>query len=136
MLLEQSKSKRLKNFFMVFSGVLFLDQALKFLFFRIGLFQKNYAALFGLEINPLISFGAALLFLAYASYLLKHRKDAARFSVPFALILSGIISNVIDKTHTGFIIDYINLSNIYIFNLADLALFLGAILFIWRIIKE
>jgi lipoprotein signal peptidase len=134
--LQQSKSKRLKYFFTVFSGVLFLDQSLKYIFVRSGLFQKNYAALFGLEINPLISFGALLLFLAYASHPLKLRQDAARFAVPFALILSGIISNAIDKIHTGFIIDYINLSNIYIFNLADLALFLGAILFIWRIIKE
>lgn len=136
MLLEKSISKRPKNFFPVFAGVLFLDQLLKNIFLRSGQFQKNYAALFGLGIDSLLSTGALILFLIGAFYYLRNRKDAARFSLPLALILAGIAGNTIDRLRAGFIIDYIRFSDIYVFNLADLAILSGAIFFIWRIIKK
>lgn len=134
--MEKSTSKRPKNFFPVFAGVLFFDQFLKNIFLRSGLFQKNYAALFGLGIDPLLATGALVLFLVGTFYYLKDRKDAARFSLPLALIFAGIFSNTIDRLHVGFIIDYISLSDIYVFNLADLAILSGALFFIWRIIKK
>lgn len=136
MLLEKSKSKRPKNFFPVFAGVLFLDQLLKNIFLGSEQFQKNYTALFGLGIDPLLAAGALLLFLVGTFYYLKDRQDAALFDVPLALILAGIASNTIDRLRLGFIIDYIRLSDIYIFNLADLFILSGAIFFIWRIIKK
>ena len=135
-LLEKSISKRPKNFFPVFAGVLFLDQLLKYIFLKSGQFQKNYAALFGFAVDPLLSTGALILFLVGTSYYLRNRKDAALFAVPLALILAGIFSNTIDRLRAGFIIDYIRLSDIYVFNLADLAILLGATFFIWRIIKK
>ncbi|MDD3006852.1 MAG: signal peptidase II [Candidatus Pacebacteria bacterium] len=100
------------------------------------MFKKNYDALFGFEIDRIFLFLILITFLIGISQFLKNRKDAAYFDNALALIFSGISSNILDRAHTGFIIDYINLSNIYIFNLADLAILLGAILFIWRIIKE
>lgn len=134
--MEKTISKRPKNFFPVFAGVLFLDQLLKNIFLRSGQFQKNYAALFGLGIDPLLSTVALILFLIGAFYYLRNRKDAALFAMPLALILAGIAGNTIDRLRAGFIIDYIRFSDIYVFNLADLAILSGAIFFIWRIIKK
>lgn len=133
---NEFKTKHSQIFFLVFAGVLFLDQLLKNIFLASGNFQKNYGALFGLEINVLYSLAIFFLFLSLViSYLC--RKNKLQTFVPMlALIFSGIASNTIDKIRFGFIIDYINFFNVFIFNLADIAILLGAIIFIWQIIKE
>ena len=132
----ESKIKRPKNFFAVFADVLFLDQLLKNIYLREGLFQKNYAALFGIKADPIFSIIALIVFLSGICIIMKNKKDVAFFSLPLALILAGIAGNTVDRLRLGFIIDYIKLSNEFIFNLADVAIILGTILLIWRIIKE
>jgi len=120
----------------VFAGVLFLDQIIKNLSLHSGKFQKNYSALFGLEINKPLSFLILLIFVISSYVYLKNKRSEKFFLIPFALMTSGIISNLIDKINYNFIIDYIDFFNIFIFNFADLAILLGALFFIWRIIKE
>jgi len=136
MLCMESKIERPKNFFAVFAGVLFLDQLLKNIYLSEGLFQKNYAALFGIKADPIFSIVTLIIFLFSICIIMKNKKDAALFSLPLALVLAGIAGNIVDRLHFGFIVDWIKLSNEFIFNLADIAILLGTILFIWRIIKE
>lgn len=118
--------------FELFLGVLFLDQILKNLFLNWGLAQKNFNSLFGLEANWIY---AGIISIAFLSFVLLQRKKDYLL-IPTGLLLIGIISNTIDKIRFGFIIDYINLFNIFVFNIADMSIFLGTFIFIWQIIKE
>lgn len=136
MFFGDSKSKRPEKSFLIFAGVLFLDQLLKNIFLKAGMFQKNYAALFGIEIDPFSSAALLFIFLSGTLFFLQKSENARSFSLPIAFILAGIFSNIIDRLKMGFIIDYINLAGLYVFNLADLAIASGTIFLIWRIIKE
>lgn len=136
MLFGYSKSKRPEKSFLIFAGVLFLDQLFKNIFLNAGVFQKNYAALFGIEIDSFFSAIILFIFLSGTLFFLRKSKNAQSFDLPIALVLAGIFSNTIDKIRMGFIIDYIALLDAYIFNLADLAIASGTIFLIWRIIKE
>ena len=131
-----SKSKRPEKSFLIFAGVLFLDQLLKNIFLKTGAFQKNYAALFGIEIDSFFSAIILFIFLSGTLFFLRKSKEARFFAWPIALIIAGIFSNTIDKLRMGFIIDYISLADLYIFNLADIAIASGTVFLIWRIIKE
>jgi len=54
----------------------------------------------------------------------------------FCLIFGGIISNLSDRVLYGHIIDYINLFNLFSFNIADLAICFGALILGWRILGK
>ncbi len=136
MLFSKKTSWRPKNFLLVFAGVLFSDHLLKKIFLGSGDYLKNSGGLFGFGTDPTLSFLALLLFLGLALSGLHGRKGIARFSFPLALLLGGIASNLLDRLLWGHIIDYLRMGEICAFNLADLAIAAGAVLFIWRIIKE
>jgi lipoprotein signal peptidase len=127
----QYNKKHLKTF-LCFLGVLFLDQILKNVFLNWGLTQKNFHSLFGLETNLIY---AGIIAITFLSFILSQR-ERKYLLIPTGLLLMGVISNTIDKIRFGFIIDYINLFNIFIFNIADVSIFLGTFIFIWQIIRE
>jgi signal peptidase II len=133
---EKPTSWRPKNFLLVFAGVLFFDQLLKRISFQSGNYVENRKGLFGLETNPQFSFLALGLFLAIILSAFRSRKSIARLYLPLALLLGGILSNLLDRIRLGFIIDHISLQGICAFNLADIAISFGALIFIWRITKE
>lgn len=116
-------------------GVLFLDQLLKGVFLTREDFQKNYRALFGWSPEPALAF-LALLLLGGLVFFLRLRKEPGRYDLACALMFAGIASNLSDRIRWGFIVDYLHLSSFFIFNLADLALLLGAGIFIWKIFRE
>lgn len=136
MLFSKKTSWRPKNFLLVFAGVLFFDQLLKRIFLGSGDYLENSGGLFGLGTDPTLSFLALLLFLGLVLSGLHGRREIARFSLPLALLLGGIASNLIDRLLRGSILDYLKIGEICAFNLADLAIAAGAALFIWRIMKE
>ena len=117
-------------------GVLFFDQLFKNYFLISGKIQKNYNSLFGIEINYFFAIIILLFFLTTLfQKKIKHESQGV-YLASLALIFGGVTSNLIDKIKLGFIIDYILFFNLFIFNLADLAILFGAGLFIWQIIKE
>ena len=163
MFLEDKKQQNLKKLTAIALAVLFLDQVVKLIvikkiFFEIEI-QKNYNALFGLPVDSnLIFIFFVILFLVFMRVGLSSRslwvdlspcsnqrfilsKDASESSRPpgkvaLALILGGIAGNSADRIFHGYIIDYFNLFNLFIFNLADLAIFLGVLLLSWKILGK
>ena len=76
-----------------------------------------------------------LLFILY-KYIFKGDK----YDFVKMLIIGGIISNLIDRVFRGYVIDYFDF-NIFgysfpIFNIADICIVVGAILFIFKTIDE
>jgi len=132
------KRQSLKKITAIALAVLFLDQVVKFIvvkniFFEVNIY-KNYNALFGLPID----FG--LVFILLICYFLSppFKKGAGGISSPitFGLILGGILGNLTDRFFYGYIIDYLNFFNLFVFNIADLAICFGALLLSWKILRK
>lgn len=55
-----------------------------------------------------------------------------RFSVlAYGLLLGGALSNIVDRVRVGAVIDYVEIANTSIFNIADTAIIIGLVLFFW-----
>ncbi len=95
---------------------------------------KNYGVAFGLPLNLGIFYIIFILFFIWlASGKLLNFKEMGKrdiLAVGLILILSGALGNAIDRVRFGYIIDYINFGDMVIFNLADVFIATGAILFI------
>ena len=93
-------------------------------------FTKNTGALFGLFKNNnllfIISSFIALIILIY--FLFKTKKSFLN-NVSVIMIISGIVSNLIDRLYFGYVIDFIDLKIWPIFNLADVFILAGIIIF-------
>ncbi|AFZ83546.1 signal peptidase II [Candidatus Kinetoplastibacterium blastocrithidii TCC012E] len=105
----------------------------------------NYGASFGLLSDQnqewqkylLISIGIiASIFMIIVLYKLDRNENIASIRLRFAtiLILSGTLGNVLDRITHGYVIDFISLhyNNIYlpVFNIADITISLGFLIFI------
>ncbi|BFD25332.1 MAG: signal peptidase II [Candidatus Parcubacteria bacterium] len=51
-------------------------------------------------------------------------------------VITGALSNLIDRFTNGFVIDYLDLSHFTIFNVADILIVVGTALIFWGLIKE
>ena len=69
-----------------------------------------------------------ILFIYLFWVILKQTKNK-KINLIFSLILAGVISNLLDRTLKGHVIDYIHFDKI-VFNLADGLIFLGILIFI------
>ena len=124
----------MKKLFLYFSAcmIAFLDQLTKYLAIHFFSYTTNTGAAFGLFphstfLLSLISFIAALVvIILFRTY-------------PYpelALLLGGIIGNLIDRVFRGHVIDFINLGWLPSFNVADTASTLAVILLIPRLRKK
>lgn len=140
----KDKQKSLKKITAIALAVLFLDQTGKFIILKNIFFaadiHKNYNALFGLPIdfNSIFIFFAFLIFI-YRFLPNKETKFPTENSISLfalGLILGGITGNLIDRFFYGHIIDYINFFDLFVFNIADLAICLGALLLSWKVLRK
>lgn len=151
------KSPVIKNIIFILLGLFlfFADRLLKILsqnnFFEdkiIGIkniiyldFFKNENIAFSLPTGNktalIISSIILILFIVY--YVIKIKKSIKNFSTfqlfNFLLVFIGTISNIIDRIKFGYVIDYINFLNINVFNLADIFIIIGCIIFSIKEIK-
>ncbi|MDD3345207.1 MAG: signal peptidase II [Candidatus Omnitrophica bacterium] len=134
----------------VISGVVLLDQASKYLALRflqpntpfalIDNFLyltlvRNSGAAFGMLKNQLLLFVAISLFaIIFILLNLKKKNTPFLFRISLALILAGAIGNLIDRLRFGYVIDFLDLRFWPVFNLADSALTVGALLLGWGIL--
>ena len=143
MIFKKYKNKQGWERFLVISlSVLFLDQIIKLvitksIFFEVDVY-KNANALFGISLDPklilvLYIFFFAVLFRERKKILLLNDKIA---SVSLGLMCGGIISNFIDRMVCGYILDYINIPNFFSFSIADVAIFLGAFVLSYEILRK
>ena len=154
----ESKKHNLKKITAIALAVLFLDQVVKFvvvnnIFFEIEVY-KNYNALFGLPVDfglVLVLFIFLILVVASPPFKkgaggISSNKELSseaselssllEFKIALALILGGILGNLTDRFFYGYIIDYLNFFNLFIFNIADLAICFGALLISWKVLRK
>ncbi len=94
-----------------------------------GMFSKN---LFLTILLPLAILGV----LIYLSLKLKNKN----YTLPLLLVISGIIGNLISRIQFGYVIDFIYMPFLQPifpnFNIADLAVFIGVMFLVIKIIKS
>lgn len=138
----QIKFLWLKTFFTVFILVL-IDQVLKnaalaFLsqgpvnlsdYFGFEIY-KNYGIAFGIPVPGGLFYFAIFVFslLVFTGKFLDLRRLDGRQTAGLIFLLAGAAGNIIDRLQWEYIIDYISIGNILVFNLADVFIVIGAIM--------
>lgn len=123
------------NFYYII-GVIFLvaiDQLVKAYITMNNNYLKNMN-IFLIDFLKLSKYNSLYLFLLlnlvllglFWLFLKKNKNNKA--NLIFSLILAGVISNLLDRTVKGYVIDYIQVNKI-VFNIADILIFLGVIIF-------
>ncbi len=94
-----------------------------------GLF-KNQGVVF--IIIPVI----AVILLIFNIYYFRNQKNLSRtYIVAFSLILGGAIGNLIDRIYFGYVVDFIDLRIWPVFNIADSAITIGAVVILLKCIR-
>lgn len=134
---------RKKNFILLAITTLFFfifDRIIKNLYFlneksEFLKFQENHNFLYFFQgkffyfLIPLIF--VLLVFLALKSY--QQKEYFKIFSL--SLIFVGGFSNFLDRLLHGFVLDYFSFFSLWTFNLADVMILIGSLLFLWQLLK-
>ena len=105
-------------------------------------YVENTGGAFGLGNNNILIF--IIINIAIIALITKHiltKKDEVdRFTlIGLGLVLSGGVSNLIDRIFRGFVIDYIDINPLIkypMFNFADICIVIGCILVIINLIRK
>ena len=96
---------------------------------------KNEGISFGLFSNRLnLIIIITFLIIIFLIFLLKNSSNKFE-KIGYVLIISGALSNFLDRVFLGYVVDYIDLK-IFICNFADILIFLGMIIISFIIIKK
>ena len=99
----------------------------------------NRGAAFGILKNqaPFFIFISILaVILIYLALRNNKYKEYSFYNISLALILAGALGNLIDRLRLGYVIDFLDFRIWPIFNVADSAITIGAILLGWSILKN
>ncbi|MBI2547864.1 signal peptidase II [Candidatus Woesearchaeota archaeon] len=118
------------HFFWITLGVLILDQVIKAFIVRFGSYVTNTGAGFSIfqQQTVLLSW-ISLIVIGSIIYILD--RLPSRGYLPAALIVGGATGNLIDRVVRGHVIDFIDLKIWPVFNLADIAISIGALWLAW-----
>ena len=120
------------KFLFLFAALVFLDQFAKYIF-STSICNKNIA--WSIPIAPAIFYFVWIIIITVLIYLLTKTKSYYQ-KIFLILILSGAISNIIDRLRLGCVVDFIDLKIWPVFNLADVYIAIGVILFLFSILKS
>lgn len=84
-----------------------------------------------LTISALVIIAGAIYF--YATQLPNHQRLP---QITMGLILGGAFGNLIDRVRLGYVVDFIQVGWFPIFNIADSAITVGAVLLMWQFLRE
>lgn len=103
-------------------------------------FTKNYNISFSLPLSgPILNILiiAIILGLILVIYrLILKEKYLNSKSLLLTFILFGAISNMVDRLRYGYVIDYLELKNFTVFNLADVMISFGVLILIFKLLKN
>ncbi len=134
--------------------ILFLDQASKFLFTKLLNLNQSFPVVPGILHFTLVhNRGAAFGILRGQSFLFvltsfvaviliyfnlknNRRKNPFLFNLSLALVLAGALGNLIDRIRFGYVIDFLDFRIWPVFNIADSAITIGAIILGWSICTQ
>jgi len=110
-----------------------------FVLFRLD-FVKNYGAAFNILSGSRIFLSCiSIIFsILITCLILRKNKLNSLELLSYSFILGGTIGNGLDRILRGFVIDFINLNiiNFPVFNVADISINIGFIIFIYNIFKN
>ncbi len=95
---------------------------------------KNFGIAFGLPVAAGAFYLAVFVFLAAIFWGWKKgffgdwEKVEKRKVCAVSLIIAGALGNMIDRVRWGYIVDYINIGNVLVFNLADVVIAVGVVI--------
>jgi signal peptidase II len=123
----------------IIAALIFIDQFSKYII-RLrrladgGFYICNKNIAFGIQIPDFLFW---LFWVAVAIVLVwnVYKKHFLLSPLSFLLILSGAISNIIDRIYLGCIVDFIDLKFWPVFNLADVFITIGAIMLISKMLN-
>ncbi len=96
----------------------------------------NRGAAFGILKGHLSLFIIASLFAIAMIYAgIKDSRHSKIYRVSLGLILAGALGNLIDRVSYGYVIDFLDFRIWPVFNVADSAITIGAVLLGWFILK-
>ena len=121
--------------------ITFVDLITKFIFFQKNItiipkillikYSQNPGIIFGLFSNNFLitTLLPLIIIIIFIYYFTKNKIPL----IPTALIISGLLGNLINRIYSGFVIDFIFIPlipqyNISLFNIADVSLIIGVIL--------
>lgn len=125
----------MKNYFRLlifFSLLVSIDQFFKSIFRENSICNKNLA--WSVPIAPgVFYFVWIIIFFIIIYFFLKNRRQSEKMALAF--ILSGAVSNIIDRVTHGCVIDFIDLKIWPVFNIADIYITIGVALLVVIYIK-
>lgn len=137
--------------FCLFAVLLVLDQAVKSYVSSVMLLGQSYPVIDGIFhityiLNPGAAFGmlanqrwffilaGIAIIVAFWHYYLWLRQQCSWFRFGCAALLSGAVSNLIDRIRIGMVVDFFDFRIWPIFNIADIAIVLGVASMIYAIL--
>lgn len=99
-------------------------------------FFPNVGVAFGIPLKGswLIVFLVIVFLVLLLLYLRYLRSDRVISLIGLAFVLGGAIGNIVDRVRLGFVVDYVAISILPVFNLADVFIIVGVFIMIWRIL--
>jgi signal peptidase II len=152
-----AKKRKITSFLMIILIILIigLDQLTKFILnnnlvlnspypvikgFLYFTLVHNRGAAFGILKNQLLLFILSSIFAIILIYFnLKKSRSKNKLSLndlALGLILSGAIGNLIDRLFLGYVVDFLDFRVWPVFNIADSAITVGAVLLGWSLLKD
>lgn len=136
--------------FIIVTAILFFDQLSKFILTKYlalnqsipvinGVFHLtliyNRGAAFGILRNQVPLFIVTSIFAVILIYFaIKKNSRRKLYSLALCLILAGALGNLADRLFFGYVIDFLDFRIWPVFNLADSAITIGAVLLSWEIL--
>ena len=100
-------------------------------------FTKNYNIAFSLPLSGLgLTILVSLLILVIMAMAMDLVKKRDILALPLLFVISGAASNLYDRLIYGYVIDYLDLSYFTVFNLADVMISTGLIVFLLLVLKQ
>jgi signal peptidase II len=102
------------------------------------IYTPNYNIAFSLPLPFLIVIIMVISALIFLSYLWWHSLKIGNLKLLLAisLVISGALSNLIDRFALGYVVDYINVHIWPVFNLADCLIVIGIAIYIFNELKQ
>lgn len=115
------------------SGVLYLEDFAGGVGF---LFAKNTGAAFSLAIPQIVLIVIVVLVLLYVIHMMNRYRLVGKIFISgsLALIVAGGLSNLVDRLIYGGVVDYIKIFVWPIFNIADVMIVVGVLLWMWYLV--
>ena len=100
-------------------------------------YTQNTGGAFGIGRINFILIISIMIIIGIIIYLIKENKKITNY-IPFILVLSGGIGNLIDRIFKGYIIDFIdiNILDFPNFNIADISIVSGVIVLLYIILLK